>query len=226
MSELQENTREQAFYVVRPDGRKIILTLDCLFGEDDDSTQECLNELKQAFADGATFAILDAEESFKNYAISPCENKETNHELYPIEQAVAVQIVPTKIWAEKGFSGVVHIKIQHEGEKEPFDFVCINYDYKYTCNAHQQQLAFAILKIFGVADADCKIVQAQPNITESEKKFVSILENALMKCASKFAEYERHHLNKGDDEKASANKAMIEMCHEAMSKSNILQMMS
>lgn len=72
MSELQENaTCQQAFYIIKPDGRKIVMTLDCLFGEDDDSTQECLDELKQAFADGATFAILDAEEAFKSYGICP-----------------------------------------------------------------------------------------------------------------------------------------------------------
>ena len=66
---MAEIKQEQAFYVVRKDGRKIVMTLDCLFGEDDDSTQECLNDLKEAFADGASFAILDAEEAFRNYAI-------------------------------------------------------------------------------------------------------------------------------------------------------------
>ena len=66
---MAEIKQEQAFYVVRKDGRKIVMTLDCLFSEDDDSTQECLNDLKEAFADGASFAILDAEEAFRNYAI-------------------------------------------------------------------------------------------------------------------------------------------------------------
>jgi hypothetical protein len=218
--------REQAFYIVRPDGRKIVMTLDCLFGENDDESGVCLDNLKEAYADNATFAILDAEEAFKSYAIGHRENKQANNELEPIETAVVTKILPTKIWAEKGFSGVVHIKAQHESEKESFNFVQINYSHKYTSNAHQQSLAFAILKIFGVADADCKIMQATTNITEQEKQFISVLEDALMKCASKFAEYERHHMNKGDDEKANANKVMVDMCHDAMNKSNILQMMS
>lgn len=68
---MTEAKREQAFYVVRKDGRKIVMTLGAIFDEDDDSTQECLDELKQTFADGATFAILDAEEAFKSYGICP-----------------------------------------------------------------------------------------------------------------------------------------------------------
>jgi len=143
-----------------------------------------------------------------------------------VQKATVVKIMPTKVWAEKGFDGVVHIKTQHEGEKEPFDFVQINYNYRYTSNSHQQQLAFAILKIFGVEDADCKIMQAQKNITEAEKQFIAVLEDALMKCAAKFSDYERHHLGNCHYEKATANKAMADMCREAMNKSNILQMMS
>ena len=63
--------REQAFYIVRPDGRKIVMTLDCLFGENDDESGVCLDNLKEAYADNATFAILDAEEAFKSYGICP-----------------------------------------------------------------------------------------------------------------------------------------------------------
>lgn len=72
MSELQENSkREQAFYIIKPDGRKIVMTLDCIFGENDEETEGCIDDLKKAFAEGASFAILDAEEAFKSYGICP-----------------------------------------------------------------------------------------------------------------------------------------------------------
>lgn len=67
----EETKREQAFYVVRPNGRKIVMTLDSVFGENDEETEHCIGDLKEAFAEGATFAILDAEEAFKSYGICP-----------------------------------------------------------------------------------------------------------------------------------------------------------
>ena len=35
----EETKREQAFYVVRKDGRKLIMTLDSVFGENDEETE-------------------------------------------------------------------------------------------------------------------------------------------------------------------------------------------
>ena len=64
----EQTIREQAFSIVFKNGRKMVMTLDCVFGEDDDSTEECLNELKQAFAEGASFEIMDAELAFHNFS--------------------------------------------------------------------------------------------------------------------------------------------------------------
>jgi hypothetical protein len=58
----------------------------------------------------------------------------------------AVEIFPTKIWAEKDFLGTVHIKMQHEGQKE-FDFIQIQYNWLYTSNSHQDELAQRIIKL-------------------------------------------------------------------------------
>ena len=60
-----------------------------------------------------------------------------------------VKIYPTKIWAEKDFFGTVHIKMQHEGQKE-FDFIQIQYNYLYTSNGHQHDMTQKILKLLGV----------------------------------------------------------------------------
>ena len=65
-----------------------------------------------------------------------------------IQQAEIVEILPTKIWAEKDFLGTVHIKMQHQGMDE-FDFIQIQYNYAYTSNAHQHQLTQEILKLLG-----------------------------------------------------------------------------
>ncbi len=59
------------------------------------------------------------------------------------------KVFPTKIWADKDIMGTVHIKMQHEGDKE-FDFIQIQYDYRYTSNAHQTVLTEQILKLLGV----------------------------------------------------------------------------
>lgn len=60
-----------------------------------------------------------------------------------------VEILPTKVWAEKDFFGTVHIKMQHEGEPKPFTFIQIHYDHRYTHNAHQSVLTAEILKLLG-----------------------------------------------------------------------------
>jgi hypothetical protein len=70
-----------------------------------------------------------------------------------IQQATIVEILPTKIWAEKDFLGTVHIKMQHQGMPE-FDFIQIQYDYAYTSNSHQARLTEEILKLLGANDAN------------------------------------------------------------------------
>lgn len=65
-----------------------------------------------------------------------------------IKTAEIVEILPTKIWAEKDFLGTVHIKMQHQGMDE-FDFIQINYNYAYTDNGHQARLTEEILKLLG-----------------------------------------------------------------------------
>jgi hypothetical protein len=62
-----------------------------------------------------------------------------------------VEILPTKIWAEKDFLGTVHIKMQHQGMDE-FDFIQLQYNYAYTDNGHQARLTEEILKLLGAKD--------------------------------------------------------------------------
>jgi hypothetical protein len=66
-----------------------------------------------------------------------------------INKAEIVKIFPTKIWAEKDIMGTVHIKMQHEGCEE-FDFIQMQYDYRYTSNKHQAILTKEILELLGV----------------------------------------------------------------------------
>ena len=72
-------------------------------------------------------------------------------ELEAVQTATIVEVMPTKVWSEKGFDGVVRIKMQHEGCEE-FDFIQIQYDYRYTSNSHQRFLTAEILKLFGVTE--------------------------------------------------------------------------
>ena len=66
-----------------------------------------------------------------------------------INKAEIVKIFPTKIWADKDIMGTVHVKMQHEGCEE-FDFIQMQYDYRYTSNGHQATLTKEILKLLGV----------------------------------------------------------------------------
>lgn len=65
-----------------------------------------------------------------------------------MEQVKIVEILPTKIWKEKDFAGVVRIKMQHEGLHE-FTICSIDYDYAYTSNSHQEWLSNEIIKLLG-----------------------------------------------------------------------------
>ena len=65
-----------------------------------------------------------------------------------IQTGTIVEILPTKIWAEKDIMGTVHIKMQHQGMPE-FDFIQIQYDYAYTSNSHQHNLTQQILQLLG-----------------------------------------------------------------------------
>lgn len=62
-----------------------------------------------------------------------------------------VEILPTEIWYEKDFFGTVHVYMQHHG-LEPFDFIQIQYDHRYTYNGHQFALVKAIGELLGVTD--------------------------------------------------------------------------
>jgi hypothetical protein len=48
------------------------------------------------------------------------------------QRAEIAEILPTKILAEKDFVGTVQIKMQHQGHAEPFTFIPMHYDYRYT----------------------------------------------------------------------------------------------
>ena len=62
--------------------------------------------------------------------------------------ATLVEVLPTKVWADKDVMGTVSIWRQHDGEK-PFRFIQIHYDYAHTSNARQHDLAQRILDMLG-----------------------------------------------------------------------------
>ena len=68
-----------------------------------------------------------------------------------IEQATIVEILPTEVWYEKDFFGTVHIKMQHQG-MDPFTFIQLHYDYAYTSNSHQHDMAKKIGELLGRED--------------------------------------------------------------------------
>ena len=68
-----------------------------------------------------------------------------------IKTVEVVEVLPTRIWADKDTFGTVHIKMQHQGMDE-FDFIQIQYDYTHTSNAHQHRLTQEILKLLGAKD--------------------------------------------------------------------------
>jgi hypothetical protein len=67
-----------------------------------------------------------------------------------IEVVEIVKVFDKRVWVEKDFMGTVHIKMQHEGMPEPFDFIQIQYDYAYTSNGHQANLTKEIMKLLGI----------------------------------------------------------------------------
>ncbi|MGZ8250375.1 MAG: hypothetical protein ACXWUF_20330 [Methylomagnum sp.] len=70
-----------------------------------------------------------------------------------LQTGTLVEILPTRVWAEKDIMGTTHIKMQHQGGTEPFDFVQIQYDWRYTSNSHQADLAKRILELLGAKEA-------------------------------------------------------------------------
>jgi hypothetical protein len=50
-----------------------------------------------------------------------------SNDLEPLKLKVVKveKILPTAMWVEKDILGTVHIKMQHEGEPKPFDFIQI-----------------------------------------------------------------------------------------------------
>jgi len=73
-------------------------------------------------------------------------------ELAKLKTVKVVKILPTAMWVEKDILGTVHIKMQHEGEAKPFDFIQIQYNWLYTSNGHQHELTEKIMALFGVTD--------------------------------------------------------------------------
>lgn len=67
------------------------------------------------------------------------------------EEVKVVEILPTKIWAEKDVFGTVHIYMQHQGH-DKFEFITMKYNYMYTSNGHQHEMTQAILKLLGAED--------------------------------------------------------------------------
>ena len=64
-----------------------------------------------------------------------------------IKHATITEIFPTRVWSEKDFLGTMHIKIQHEGDKDAFDFIQIKYDWRYTSNCQQNELSQKIISL-------------------------------------------------------------------------------
>lgn len=59
-----------------------------------------------------------------------------------------VEVLPTKLWADKDWMGTVSIWRQHEGDK-PFKFIEIHYHHAHTSNSGQHELAQRILDMLG-----------------------------------------------------------------------------
>jgi hypothetical protein len=78
-----------------------------------------------------------------------------------IQSAKIVRILPTEMWVEKDIFGTVHIKMQHEGEPNPFDFIQIQYNWLYTSNSHQYELTEKIMSIFGVNKVEYREAASQ-----------------------------------------------------------------
>ena len=77
-----------------------------------------------------------------------------------IETAEITHIYPTEVWFEKDFFGTVHIKMQHMAPGTgPFTFITIGYDYAYTSNSHQREMAKKIGQLLGVED-----IQERPHV--------------------------------------------------------------
>jgi hypothetical protein len=65
-----------------------------------------------------------------------------------VKVATVVKLHPMRAWIERDIVGTMHVWLQHEG-CEPFDFVQIQYDYRYTSNSHSRDLAERILAVIG-----------------------------------------------------------------------------
>jgi hypothetical protein len=70
-----------------------------------------------------------------------------------MQTATLVKVFPTKVWLDSGIDGTKRIMMQHEGV-EPFEFIAIHYDHRYTCNSHQYQLAEKIMALLGASPTE------------------------------------------------------------------------
>jgi len=65
-----------------------------------------------------------------------------------IQTGTLISVAPTKCWIEKSFTGDKKIFLQHEG-CEPFQFITVGYDYRYTSNGHQYDICEQIVRSLG-----------------------------------------------------------------------------
>lgn len=68
-----------------------------------------------------------------------------------IQQAVLVEILPTRIWIESGMMGERVVVLQHEG-CEPFDYATFGYDYRYTSNGGTWNAAHSLALQLGATE--------------------------------------------------------------------------
>jgi hypothetical protein len=74
-----------------------------------------------------------------------------------VQVATVVEVFPTRAWVKRDIMGTMHVWLQHEG-CEPFDFVQIQYDYRYTSNSHSDSLARQIVGLMGLTVGDAVAV--------------------------------------------------------------------
>lgn len=81
-----------------------------------------------------------------------------------IEEFEIVDVKTPAVFIEKDSSGTIHLMCNYPDE-EPFEFVRINYDYRFTSNGHQKRLLDTILNFLGCNELKIKRL----NHKESEK---------------------------------------------------------
>lgn len=85
-----------------------------------------------------------------------------------IQQAVLVEILPTRIWIESGMLGERVVVMQHQG-CEPFDYATFGYDYRYTSNSSTWDAAHGLALQLGAKEpVERRQRRFPPNPTKQE----------------------------------------------------------